>query len=59
MSGELTVSNKGNTSSTERRLGINDVMGYESESNLGRFIGHRQFLKAYVGWDFGYRKSGF
>lgn len=42
---------------TEWRLGINKQKGYESESHLGRYIGRNQFLVAYAGWDYRYRKS--
>ena len=57
--GDFMVSNKRNVLSTEWRLGTNDMMGYESESHFGRYLGHQQFLRAYVGWDFRYRKDGF
>lgn len=55
--GDFMVSNKRNTLSTEWRIGLNEMMGYESESHFGRFIGPHQFLKVYAGWDFRYRKN--
>jgi len=55
--GELTLANTRWMLQTEWRLGINKQKGYESESHLGRYIGRNQFLVAYAGWDYRYRKS--
>jgi FtsP/CotA-like multicopper oxidase with cupredoxin domain len=57
--GEFMLSNKRNFATTEWRLGVNDQMGYESESHVGRYIGRNQFFKPYIGWDVRYRKNGY
>ena len=56
--GEIEVSNTRYFVQTEWRLGINAQFGYESESHIGRFLGRNQFLRAYIGWDYRYRKDG-
>lgn len=53
--GELMVSNTRYRFQTEWRLGTDRMMGYESESHFGRYIGKMQFLMPYVGWDIRYR----
>ncbi len=57
--GEIMLSNKRNFITTEWRLGLDERMGYESESHIGRYIGKNQFFKPYVGWDIRYRKNGY
>ena len=53
--GEVTLSNKRNVFSTEWRLGLNDKIGYESESHFNRYLDRKQFLSVYAGWDVRYR----
>ncbi len=53
--GELMLANTRYKLQTEWRLGTNSMMGYESESHLGRYLGRMQFWFPYVGWDFRYR----
>lgn len=53
--GEVMVSNTRYRLQTEWRLGTNKMMGYESESHFGRYIGKMQFLMPYIGWDIRYR----
>ncbi|MGH7237735.1 MAG: multicopper oxidase family protein, partial [Candidatus Saccharimonadales bacterium] len=38
------------------RLGLNDAKGYESETIAGRYFGQMQWLYAYTGFDYEYRK---
>src|SRR5215217_5223393 len=40
---------------TEWRLGLNKMMGYESENHIGRYLGKMQFWFPYIGWDYRYR----
>ncbi|MCU0390072.1 MAG: multicopper oxidase domain-containing protein [Thermoflexibacter sp.] len=56
--GEIEISNTRYFVQTEWRIGLNDQLGYESESHVGRFFGRNQFLRAYIGWDYRYRKDG-
>jgi len=37
-------------------LGLNDSKGYESETMVGRYFGRMQWLYAYAGFDYHYRK---
>ncbi len=37
-------------------LGTNAIMGYESETMLGRYIGRNQWLFPYVGFDYHYKE---
>lgn len=53
--GEVMVSNTRYRLQTEWRVGTDKMMGYESESHFGRYIGKMQFLMPYVGWDIRYR----
>lgn len=55
--GELGFANTRWRLETEWRLGINDKTGYESESHISRYLDKKQFLSAYTGWDYRYRKS--
>ena len=43
---------------TEWRLGYNRMMGYETETHFGRYIGKMQWLMPFVGFDWRYRKFG-
>ena len=43
---------------TEWRLGYNDMHGYETETQIGRYIGKMQWLMPFVGFDWRYRKLG-
>ncbi|MFD2521887.1 multicopper oxidase domain-containing protein [Emticicia soli] len=53
--GEAMLNNTRYRLQTEWRIGTNKMMGYESESHFGRYIGKMQFLMPYVGWDMRYR----
>ena len=52
--GEVNYSNTRWLFQTEWRIGLNDKMGYESESHIGRYIDNNQFLLLYTGWDYRY-----
>jgi FtsP/CotA-like multicopper oxidase with cupredoxin domain len=54
--GEIALANTRWSLQTEWRVGLNAVSGYEWESHFGRFIDSKQFLMAYAGWDYRYRK---
>lgn len=43
--------------STLWHLGLNDTKGYESETIFGRYFGRMQWLYAYAGFDYHYRKT--
>lgn len=43
--------------STMWHLGINDTRGYESETMFGRYFGRMQWLYAYAGFDYHYKKT--
>ena len=55
--GSVTAMNTRWMFSTEWRLGLNNRSGYETESHFGRFLDRNQFLFAYAGWDWRYRKG--
>lgn len=55
--GEIAFANTRWIMQTEWRLGINDQKGYESESHISRYLDKKQFLSAYAGWDYRYRKT--
>jgi hypothetical protein len=55
--GEIAFANTRWLLQTEWRLGLNDITGYESESHIGRYLDKKQFLLAYTGWDYRYRKT--
>ena len=55
--GELMFANTRWLLQTEWRLGLHDEHGWESESHIGRYVGHGQFLLPYIGWDYRYRKG--
>jgi CopA family copper-resistance protein len=42
--------------STLWHLGLNDKMGYESETMVGRYLGRMQWWFPYVGYDYHYKK---
>jgi hypothetical protein len=44
--------------STMWHVGYNKMMGYESETMFGRFIGKMQWLYAYIGFDYHYKVDG-
>lgn len=56
--GEWMLANTRWMIQTEWRLGLHKQHGWESESHIGRYVGPKQFLLPYVGWDFRYRKGG-
>lgn len=56
--GEFMLANTRYKLQSEWRIGTNRMMGYESESHLGRYIGRNQFLMPYLGWDIRYRRDG-
>jgi len=56
--GEAMFANTRWKFSTEWRLGYNEMHGYESETNIGRYIGKMQWLLPYIGFDYRYRKMG-
>ncbi|HKG05653.1 MAG TPA: multicopper oxidase domain-containing protein [Pedobacter sp.] len=56
--GELMIVNTRYKLQTEFRIGTNDMMGYESETYIGRYLGKMQFLYPFIGWDYRYRKDG-
>jgi len=43
---------------TEWRLGYNNMMGFETETHVGRYIGKMQWFMPFVGFDWRYRKFG-
>lgn len=43
--------------STMWHLGINNTRGYESETMFGRYFGRMQWLYAYAGFDYHYKKT--
>lgn len=43
--------------STMWHLGINDTKGYESETMFGRYFGRMQWLYAYAGFDYHYKRT--
>lgn len=54
--GELSFGSTRWLVQTEWRLGLNAANGYESESHIARYLDKNQFLLAYTGWDYRYRK---
>jgi len=43
---------------TEWRLGYSKMMGYETETHIGRYFGKMQWFMPFVGFDWRYRKFG-
>lgn len=56
--GEIMIANTRYKLQTEFRIGTSDMMGYESETYLGRYLGKMQYLYPFIGWDYRYRKDG-
>lgn len=54
--GQLMLAQTRWSLNTMWHLGTNAMMGYESETMLGRFIGRNQWLFPYVGFDYHYKK---
>ncbi len=56
--GEAMFSNTRWKFSTLWHLGYHDEHGYESETMFGRYFGKMQWLYAYAGFDYHYKKTG-
>ncbi len=56
--GELMVQNARWSLGTEWRLGYDKMMGWETETHLGRYIGKMQWMMPFIGFDWRYRKGG-
>ena len=56
--GEAMFSNTRWKLGTLWHLGLHDEHGYESETMLGRYFGKMQWLYAYAGFDYHYKKVG-
>lgn len=56
--GELMLQNTRYSFGSEWRLGYNDIMGWETETHLGRYIGKMQWFMPFVGFDWRYRRMG-
>jgi CopA family copper-resistance protein len=54
--GQAMLANTRWQASTLWHLGINDKMGYESETMVGRYLGRMQWWFPYVGYDYHYKK---
>lgn len=54
--GEMMYMNTRWNLQAEWRLGYDKMMGWETETHLGRYIGKMQWLYPYVGFDYRYRK---
>ncbi|MGY4386701.1 hypothetical protein ACVWYN_003761, partial [Pedobacter sp. UYP24] len=54
--GQVMLANTRWKLSTMWHLGTDAMMGYESETMLGRYIGRNQWLFPYVGFDYHYKK---
>lgn len=54
--GQLMLAQTRWSLNTMWHLGTNAMMGYESETTLGRYIGRNQWLFPYVGFDYHYKK---
>ena len=50
--GEIMLANTRFKLSTEWRIGLDKMMGYETESHFGKYFGKNQWLFGYIGWDF-------
>jgi CopA family copper-resistance protein len=55
--GEIMVSSNRYALQQVWHLGYHPEHGYESETNFGRFIGRNQWLFAYAGFDYHYKKE--
>ncbi|HTN18656.1 MAG TPA: multicopper oxidase domain-containing protein [Chitinophagaceae bacterium] len=56
--GEWMLQNTRWSLGTEWRLGYNNMHGYETETHLGRYLGKKQWLMPFIGFDWRYRKLG-
>ena len=56
--GELMIQNTRYSVGSEWRLGYNDMMGWETETHVGRYIGKMQWFMPFVGFDWRYRRMG-
>jgi CopA family copper-resistance protein len=54
--GQLMLAQTRWSLNTMWHLGTNAMMGYESETMLGRYVGRNQWLFPYVGFDYHYKK---
>ncbi|QEM07137.1 multicopper oxidase domain-containing protein [Mucilaginibacter rubeus] len=54
--GQLMLGSTRWKATTMWRLGTDAMMGYESETTFGRYIGRNQWLFPYVGFDYHYKK---
>jgi len=54
--GQLMLGNTRWKATTMWHLGTDAMMGYESETTVGRYIGRNQWLFPYVGFDYHYKK---
>jgi hypothetical protein len=54
--GQVMLANTRWKASTMWHLGTNAMMGYESETMVGRYIGRMQWLYPYIGFDYHYKK---
>ncbi len=54
--GEMMYMNTRWNFQAEWRLGYDNMMGWETEAHVGRYIGKMQWLFPYVGFDWRYRK---
>jgi CopA family copper-resistance protein len=55
--GTVSIANTRWKLSTLWHLGVNGSKGYESETMAGRYFGQMQWLYAYAGFDYHYKKS--
>ncbi|WP_426667892.1 multicopper oxidase domain-containing protein [Mucilaginibacter sp. McL0603] len=54
--GQVVLANTRWQASSMWHLGLNDKMGYESETMIGRYIGKMQWLFPYAGFDYHYKQ---
>jgi CopA family copper-resistance protein len=54
--GQIMLANTRWKVSTMWHLGTDAMMGYESETMIGRYIGRNQWLYPYIGFDYHYKK---
>ncbi len=54
--GQIMLSNTRWKASTMWHLGTDAMMGYESETMIGRYIGRMQWLYPYIGFDYHYKE---
>lgn len=56
--GEVMLQNTRWSIGTEWRLGYHSKHGYETETHIGRYMGKRQWLMPFIGFDWRYREMG-